>query len=185
MKNTALMTGLALAIGLGALSQGRAQDTGTEMNREMGGGMADMAARFEGADTDGDGLLGPEELAARMTEQAAARIAARVERMIARHDADGDGMLSLDELQAAQGGRMFERLDADGDGMISPGEFARMREMHRARAGGHGEAMRGHHEPGGYGPHGGMRSSMMKGDDGHDCPGAVVHHHHYYHGHGH
>lgn len=167
MKKTVLMTGLALAIGLGALSEVRAQGMGEGQGEGMmGEGMEDMAARFEGADTDGDGLLSRDEITARMTERATARIATRVERMIAHHDSDGDGMLSAEELKAGQGGRMFDRLDADGDGTISREEFAKMRQM--MQGGKHGK---GHHGKGDrQGGHG----------KGHDQQGPVIHHHYYY-----
>jgi Ca2+-binding EF-hand superfamily protein len=43
--------------------------------------------------------------------------------MMKRFDADGDGMISLREFQAA-GDAMFARLDADGDGRVSAEEWA-------------------------------------------------------------
>lgn len=43
--------------------------------------------------------------------------------MLQRHDADGDGAISLQEFQAA-GDAMFARLDADSDGRLSPAELA-------------------------------------------------------------
>jgi Ca2+-binding EF-hand superfamily protein len=43
--------------------------------------------------------------------------------MLKRLDTDGDGVISLQEFQAA-GERAFDRLDADGDGRISAAEFA-------------------------------------------------------------
>lgn len=51
--------------------------------------------------------------------------------MLKHLDADGDGMITLDEFRAA-GDAAFARLDADGDGRISADEFAAARE---ARAG--------------------------------------------------
>ncbi|MBC7165385.1 MAG: EF-hand domain-containing protein [Roseovarius sp.] len=201
MKKTVLMTGLALAIGLGALSEARAQGMGQEgagqgmmgygmMGQGMMGqgmmaegmmaeglSMEDITARFGQADTDGDGLLGREELVARMTERAGARIAAHADRMIGRHDSDGDGMLSLEELQAGPAGRMFERLDADGDGTISPEEFATMREKFGAQKGRYGDGMHGHHGAG-YQGHGDDRHGMGQGGDA-SQPGVVIHQHYY------
>jgi hypothetical protein len=179
MKKTVLMTGLALAIGLGALSEARAQGMGQGQQGQgmmghgmMGGeGMGDMATRFEGADTDGDGLLSRDELTARMTERAAERIATRIERMIENHDA----------------GRMFSRLDADGNGAISPEEFARMREMRQDMMGQHGGGMRGHDGKGhhgkdyrgkGYQGHGMKGHGTAKGE-GQGEPGVVIHQHFY------
>jgi len=65
-------------------------------------------------------------------------------RMLQRHDADGDGLISLQEFQAGSG-QMFARLDADGDGRISAEELAtagpgagRADREQRAGAGGDG-----------------------------------------------
>jgi Ca2+-binding EF-hand superfamily protein len=49
--------------------------------------------------------------------------------MLQRYDADGDGVISLQEFQAA-GDAMFAQLDADGDGRISAEEFAAFERRH-------------------------------------------------------
>lgn len=175
MKKSVLMTGLALASGLGVLSEARAQGMQGQgmmgqgmMDGMPGKGLAEIASRFGEADSDGDGKLGRDEIVARLTERSAERITARADRMIAHHDGDGDGMLSLEELQAGAGGRMFERLDADGDGAISREEFAKMREMREQMRtqGGGGHGM-GHHSRMGHG----------KGHGGDGQPGVVIHQH--------
>lgn len=92
------------------------------------------AQHFAEADTDGDGLLSAEELAAhaeaRQAERRAARMAERSARMLERHDADGDGMLSLEEMTAREGEdrleRLFAHLDVDEDGVINQAEVERM-----------------------------------------------------------
>jgi hypothetical protein len=75
--------------------------------------------RMAELDTDGDGKLSPEELAAARTK--------RAEEMHGRFDTDGDGKLTPDELGSA---RMFRRglgdpaeLDADKNGDISNAEL--------------------------------------------------------------
>lgn len=92
-------------------------------------------ARFAAVDTDGNGTVSAEELTAHMQSQAAER----VERMIARLDANEDGVLSMDEMQPRGGERraerMFSRIDVDEDGQISAEEFEDARE-HMARHGG-------------------------------------------------
>lgn len=82
--------------------------------------------RFAEADTDGDGVLTRDELIA----AGQARVAAGVDRMIARADADADGQLTLEELAELRDGRrgpnpsrILGRMDADGDGAISRAEF--------------------------------------------------------------
>lgn len=93
-------------------------------------------ARFAEFDTDGNGEVTEEEFIAR----AEARAAERAAGMFARLDADGDGVLSRDALEArgrGNGGRMarmIERFDADGDGGLSAEEFATLRaEMRDGR----------------------------------------------------
>lgn len=86
------------------------------------------AARFTGADTDGDGALSRDELIA----QAQSRVETRVDSMLERMDGDGDGQLTMAEMEEAREGRghrgpnperMFGRLDADGDGSVTEAEF--------------------------------------------------------------
>jgi Ca2+-binding EF-hand superfamily protein len=58
-----------------------------------------------------------------------------------RHDADGDGAVTREEMLAAAG-EMFDRLDTDGDGVLTAEEMPRMehRRGHRRHS---GEAMFG------------------------------------------
>lgn len=87
-------------------------------------------ARFAALDTDGNGAVDRDELLA----AAEARAAARVDRMLARADADGDGLLTQEELAEMRGGRgptperLFARVDADGDGIVTEAEFDAMAE---------------------------------------------------------
>ena len=82
------------------------------------------AARFDAADSDGNGVLSAEEIQARAQEQVAKRVAG----MIQRFDQDGDGALSRDEMPGPRrAGRMFERFDQDGSGGISEQEFTEAR----------------------------------------------------------
>lgn len=108
--------------------------------------MAEMeargAARFAATDTNNDGKLSKEELTAAGSE----RMAKRVDRMLERLDADGDGALSQAELEdgrkgKGRGDRMekrFERMDADGSGGISAEEFEAHAGKGKGRKGGKG-----------------------------------------------
>lgn len=102
------------------------------------------AAKFAAQDTDGNGMLSSEELTAALIERAKAHSEKRVERMIERRDADGDGQISLAEL-AGDGDRadkFFSRLDADDDGAISSEELDALQERF-----GHGKPRWGKNKP--------------------------------------
>jgi hypothetical protein len=92
---------------------------------------------------------------------------------IAAMDANGDGVVSAEEMQAARQARMVEgrerafgRLDADGDGAISRAEWAQAGE---ARGEQRAEGRRGHRggrmmRGGGHGPRGAMMRLDRDGD---------------------
>jgi Ca2+-binding EF-hand superfamily protein len=114
------------------------------------------ANRFAEADTDGSGALSRDELLARSQ----ARTETRVDRLLERADADGNGELTAEELETAReqgprhgrgpglrgqrrgpdAERMFERMDVDNSGTVSEAEFndavARMVERMVRRHGG-------------------------------------------------
>lgn len=84
---------------------------------------AHAAARFAQADADNDGSLTAQEMLALRGGQ-------RAERMLERHDTDGNGQLSAEELRAASEGRgekrlqrMLNRMDANDDGKLSLAEM--------------------------------------------------------------
>jgi Ca2+-binding EF-hand superfamily protein len=84
---------------------------------------ADPSARFEAADTDGNGLLDLDEFVAAGAAEASARFA--------RADQDGDGRLGREELgaalrrhaQAAQALRECLHGQAEAQGLFGPGPF--------------------------------------------------------------
>ena len=109
----------------------------------------DLAAkaeeRFKAADTDGDGKLSAEEMKAGAEGRRAERMQARMDRMIERLDTDGDGLISLQEIQSTErGGRFFERLDKDGDGGVTAEEFEAAKADFKSRKG-HG-GKKGHRQ---------------------------------------
>lgn len=98
------------------------------------------AARMQAMDTDKDGFVSADEIQAavlaRMSEHAADMAKMRIE----RQDTDKDGRLSQTELAAGpMAGRMFARIDANGDGAISREEMeaakARMTENRKHHGG--------------------------------------------------
>jgi len=81
--------------------------------------------RFAKLDTDGKGSLGPQALVSR--EQA--ELDYRINRMLKRHDANGDGRITKDEFEKPARER-FAKRDFNGDGKITddelpPGKFGR------------------------------------------------------------
>ena len=78
-----------------------------ELRGRLRGGMpsqADIRAAFALYDTNGDGLLSPDELKAIMCKQVpggTARTEAQVDALVRQFDTDGDGMLSMEELSKA------------------------------------------------------------------------------------
>lgn len=76
--------------------------------------------RFSEIDTNADGLVSRDELTAQSVKRAEERVA----RMMERLDADGDGLLSKEDMaKGSRIDRMFDRLDADNDGVITQAEF--------------------------------------------------------------
>ena len=96
-------------------------------------------ARFAELDSNSDGQVSLEEFQAHAESQARSR----AEEMFAKLDADGDGFLGRDALEARKRGpspeRIISRLDTDGDGMISEAEFDAAKERRQARDGGKGK----------------------------------------------
>ena len=96
------------------------------------------AAKVTAMDSDQDGNLSAAELLAAQAQRQAEREAAReavrgakmVERVLAKRDANKDGVLSVEEMTqpADRGDKMFARVDTDGDGAISKAEANVMAE---------------------------------------------------------
>lgn len=87
------------------------------------------AAEFAKADTNADGQISAEELAAKQLADMTLRAADMAAKMMDRMDANADGQLSAEEM--ANGPRapsMFERADADGDGAVSKAEIDAMKD---------------------------------------------------------
>jgi Ca2+-binding EF-hand superfamily protein len=104
---------------------------------------AHRAARLAAMDTDKDGKLSEAELRAHVMERAGERAEAMAARMIERLDSDGDGLVSAEEMAAGPARLdIFDRIDRDGDGAISEAEAEAARK-HMARRMGHHHG-RGH-----------------------------------------
>lgn len=131
----------AVAIARGGPDQARlfeAFDTNQDGSITQEEIAAVAATRFANADTDSNGVLTAEEMLAAMDREGTERRAARIERRIERLDTNDDGALSLEESTAGNRRieRMFDRLDADGDGAITQAEAAEARPHRGGRDGG-------------------------------------------------
>jgi Ca2+-binding EF-hand superfamily protein len=98
-----------------------------------------VQGRWQAADADGDGAVTLEELRAHMTAEAARRAEQNAARVFERLDANKDGKIGTEELEAMAErrdnriDRMFNRLDRDEDGAISQAEYDRMAERMQRR----------------------------------------------------
>lgn len=133
---SALVLGTSLALGSGALAKGPKFET-LDQNKDgqITQDEIQQAAqmRFAKADQDGDGMLSKAELEAAAAERAQKRVA----RMLERHDANKDGVLSPDEMDRSDKmARMFKRLDKDNSGGVSAQEFKAARGHHKGQHGG-------------------------------------------------
>lgn len=100
---------------------------------------ANRKAEFAAADTNKDGILSADELSARMLAKFQEKLAERTQAMLDNMDNDGDGSLSADEMGEGPGMRNFARIDADNDGAITKEEVQAAMKHHKKR--GHGMGM--------------------------------------------
>ncbi|SLN37501.1 transaldolase/EF-hand domain-containing protein [Aquimixticola soesokkakensis] len=82
-------------------------------------------AKFDEIDANGDGEVSGEEMTAYRDAQRAAEIAERQAAMIAERDTDGNGTLSLEEMTSTTTTTqtMFERMDRNGDGVVDASDM--------------------------------------------------------------
>jgi Ca2+-binding EF-hand superfamily protein len=133
------MTSIAMAFAAVAAVAGSVAQAADRTGRQAGPGRFN----FERADADSSGDVTFEEFAAAMDQTLAkadadgdgkftvaeiadaiqrARMERMARRMIARFDANGDGVLTKDEIEAGQKKR-FDQIDANGDGKIEKTEM--------------------------------------------------------------
>lgn len=95
-------------------------------------------AEFAKADTNADGQVSAEELAAKQIAEITARAPDMAAKMIARMDDNADGQLSAEEMaQGPKAPTMFDRMDTDGDGAVSKAEAEGMQNDMQGRFGRH------------------------------------------------
>jgi hypothetical protein len=100
---------------------------------------AHRKAEFDAADTNKDGALGADELSARALARFQEKLAERTQGMLDTMDNDGNGSLSPDEMGEGPGMRNFARIDADNDGAITKDEIQAGMQHRKKR--GHGWGM--------------------------------------------
>ena len=97
---------------------------------------AHRKAEFDAADTNKDGALSADELSARALARFQEKLAERTQGMLDNMDNDGSGSLSPDEMGQGPGMRNFARIDADNDGFVTKEEIQAGMQHHKKR--GHG-----------------------------------------------
>ncbi len=100
---------------------------------------AHRKAEFAAADTNKDGALSADELSARALARFQEKLADRTQAMLDTMDNDSSGSLSEDEMGEGPGMRNFARLDADNDGAITKEEIQASMKHRKKR--GHGMGM--------------------------------------------
>ena len=88
---------------------------------------AAMKSRLGSADADSDGKMTVEEIANEISRIRAER---QAKRMVERFDTDGDGALTLAEIESRQQ-KMFALLDRNDDGKLVKEEMPRKRDRDR------------------------------------------------------
>ena len=116
--------------GKGMMGRADTDDSGDISPEEFG---RRGIGRIVGADADGDGILSMEEITTEMEERRQER---REARLLRRYDIDGDGEVTVDEIQGHQQKR-FALMDRDDDGVLSAEELRRDRRGMRGHRGGH------------------------------------------------
>lgn len=124
-------------------------DTDSDGKLSMDELAAHRLAEFTAADTNSDGALDATEMAAHHQARMEAMMAERAAHMIENRDNDGNGTLSADEFGEGPGQEHFARIDTDNDGAISK-EEAEAAMQHRKKRG-HGWGMMGHGMGDGWG----------------------------------
>lgn len=119
----------------GFFTEADANHDGTVTKDELA---AFQKAEIARMDANGDGFVTADEMKAFILARMADRAAAMADKRIGADDKDGDGKLSLAELQGDDRmQRMFARLDADGDGNLTQAELDKARG-HWMKHGGNG-----------------------------------------------
>ena len=102
---------------------------------------AHRKAEFDASDTNKDGALSADELSARALARFQEKLAERTQGMLDNMDNDGNGSLSQDEMGEGPGMRNFARIDADNDGSITKEEIQAGMQHHKKRGHGWGWGM--------------------------------------------
>ena len=100
---------------------------------------AHRKAEFDAADTNKDGSLSADELSARALARFQEKLADRTQAMLNNMDNDSSGSLSADEMGEGPGMRNFAKIDADNDGAITKEEIQAGMKHRKKR--GHGWGM--------------------------------------------
>lgn len=117
-----LVAGVANAAGKSGAEMIRKLDTDGDQRVSKAEFEAGYSEKFDMADTNRDGVMSTEELAAKKNKKDGTNKGLKAEEKMAKKDMNADGQLSAEEFAQAKTAK-FEKMDANKDGFLTAQEI--------------------------------------------------------------